>query len=304
MKIKGVILLPAIILCLTACSFFKTTPEELTSNSFRMDFVYIPPGTFIMGSPPYAAVRFDDETEHRVEITKGFYMQKTEVTQGQWKAVMQNNPSVFQFKDSGDSCPVENVSWNDAQEFVARLNNAEGSQQYRLPTEAEWEYACRLGSERGPFGDVVMLSDIARIIKRGIKIVTFDLFSTGDCLSTDQANYDGTYPLLGCKKGDFREMTMPVASFPPNKLGVYDLHGNVNEWCLDSYQKYDVKHKTFPMYKTIDSPVGTENGKHKVYRGGSWLSSAKYCRSAFRGRESADYRNETLGLRLVKILDE
>ncbi|MEW6079139.1 MAG: formylglycine-generating enzyme family protein [Thermodesulfobacteriota bacterium] len=304
MKIKGVILFFAIILCLAACSVFKTTPEDLISNEFRMDFVYIPPGTFVMGSPSYAAVRFDDETEHRVEITNGFYMQKTEVTQGQWKQVMTENPSIFQFKEHGDDYPVENVSWNDAQEFVKRLNDAEGSQKYRLPTEAEWEYVCRLGSSRGPFGDVAGLSDISRIIKRGIKIVTFDLFSTGDCLSTDQANYDGNYPLLGCKKGVFREITMPVASFPPNKLGLYDLHGNVNEWCQDGYEKYAVKHKTFPMYKTVDSPDEPKGGKYKVYRGGSWMSSAKYCRCAFRGREAPDYRNETLGLRLVKMLDE
>jgi len=303
MKKKGVILLSSIILCIAACSVFQPAPEKLTANSFQMEFVYIPPGSFIMGSPPYAAVRFDDETEHRAEITRGFYIQKTEVTQGQWKALMSDNPSLFNFKENGDEYPVDNVSWNDAQEFIKRLNEAEGCQKYRLPTEAEWEYVCRLGSERGPFADTVMLSDIGRMVKKGIKIVTFDLFSTGDCLSTDQANYDGNYPLLGCDKGVFREMTMPVGSFSPNKLGVYDLHGNVNEWCQDTYGKYDVKHETFPIYRVIDS-VGAEGGKYKVYRGGSWLSSAKYCRCAYRGREAVDYKNETLGFRLVKILDE
>lgn len=307
MEKKGIILLFSIILCVAGCSLFKSAPEEFLTNSLQMEFVYIPPGSFIMGSPTYAAVRFDDETEHRAELTRGFYIQKTEVTQGQWKAVMSDtdnsNPSVFKFTKSGDDYPVENVSWNDAQEFIKRLNNAEGHQKYRMPTETEWEYVCRLGGERGPFADAVMLSDISRIIRKGIKIVTFDLFTTGDCLSTDQANYDGNYPLPGCDKGKFREITMPVASFSPNKLGIYDLHGNVNEWCQDNYGKYDVKHQTFPIYRVVDS-TGSEGGKYKVYRGGSWLSSAKYCRCAFRGREAADYKNETLGFRLVKMLDE
>jgi len=304
MRKKGLFILASLILFIAACSMFNPIPD-LIANSFEMEFVYIPPGSFIMGSPPYAAVRFDDETEHRAEISKGFYFQKTEVTQSQWKAVMSDNPSQFNFKESGNDYPVDNVSWNDVQEFLRRLNESEGAQIYRLPTESEWEYVCRLGSDRGPFADAVMLTDIARIIKKGIKIATFDLFSTGDCLSTDQANYNGYYPLLGRSKGVFREITMPVASFPPNKLGVYDMHGNVNEWCLDSYGKYDVRHKTFPIYRKIDSAVvDAENGKYKVYRGGSWLSSAKYCRCAFRGREASDYKNETLGFRLVKTLDE
>ncbi len=304
MKKKGVILLLcSIILCVSACSIFWSTPEPLINNTMDMAFVYIPPGSFIMGSPPYAAVRFDDETEHRAEISKGFYIQMTEVTQGQWKAVMGDNPSLFNFQKKGDDYPVDNVSWNDAQAFIEKLNAAESGQKYRLPTETEWEYVCRLGSDRGPFADAVMISDISRIIKHGIKIVTFDLFTTGDCLSTDHANYNGNYPLLGCDKGVFREITMPVKSFPPNKLGVYDMHGNVNEWCQDTYGKYDVRHKTFPMYKIKDS-TGSESGKYKVYRGGSWVSSAKYCRCAYRGREAADFKNETLGFRLVKMVNE
>lgn len=303
MKKIYIILLFSALVGMTGCSLFNSVPES-TANTFDMSFVYIPPGSFIMGSPSHAAVRFDDETEHRAEITKGFFMQKTEVTQRQWEAVMSDNPSLFKFELSGGDCPVDNVSWNDAQEFINRLNQAEGGKKYRLPTEAEWEYVCRLGGKRGPFADAVVLSDIARIIKRGISLVTFDAFSTGDCLSTDDANYNGNFPLIGCEKGLFREVTMPVASFPPNKLGIYDLHGNVNEWCLDTYKPYDVKHQTFPIYRIVDYPDETGSGKYKVYRGGSWLSSAKYCRCAFRGHEAADYKNETLGFRLVKMLDE
>lgn len=304
MKKKGVILLLcAIILCVASCSIFRPTPEPLTSNTLDMEFVYIPPGSFIMGSPPYAAVRFDDETEHRAEITRGFYFQTTEVTQKQWKAVMSDNPSQFKFEKSGDDYPVDNVSWNDVQAFIEKLNAAENGTTYRLPTETEWEYVCRLGSDRGPFADAVMLSDISRIIKQGVTIAGFDLFTTGDCLDTDQANYNGNYPLIGCNKGVYREITMPVKSFSPNKLGIYDLHGNVNEWCQDNYGKYKVKHETFPIYKIKDS-TGAATGKYRVYRGGSWVSSAKYCRCAFRGRETPDYKNETLGFRLVKMLDE
>lgn len=300
---KMVILLPLIIVwCLTAaCSAVKTVPDGLTaSNSIQMDFVYIPAGSFIMGSASYERDLFEDEKEHRVELTRGFYIQKTEVTQGQWKAVMSDNPSVF--NSCGDACPVENVSWNDVQEFIKRLNTMEGGTKYRLPTEAEWEYVCKLGGEKGPLTDMVVLCDIIGIIKKGIKIVTFDLFSTGNCLNTDHANYNGNYPLSGCEQGLFQEKTMTVGGFPPNKLGVYDLHGNVNEWCQDNYGDYGV-YRTFPIYRKVD-PAGPVHGKYKVYRGGSWLSSAIYCRTAFRGKEVPDYKNGTMGFRLVKMLDE
>ncbi|HPX10981.1 MAG TPA: formylglycine-generating enzyme family protein, partial [Syntrophales bacterium] len=169
------------------------------TNSIGMTFVLIPPGIFVMGSPPTEPQRFDDEVQHRVELTKPFYMQRTAVTQGQWKAVMKGNPS--HFNGCGDSFPVEQISWEDCRRFIEKLNRREETDRYRLPTEAEWEYACRAG--------------------------TASPFNTGDCLSTDQANYNGNYPYRGCRGGKYRHCTVSVASFPPNAWGLYDTHGNV-----------------------------------------------------------------------------
>jgi len=289
------------ILMLTACGGGKqiTLPDELTTEILNMEFVYVAPGSFVMGSPEDEPLRFDDETLHKVELTRGFYIQKTEVTQGQWEAIMYDNPS--KFTDCGTVCPVENVSWNDAQEFVRKLNHRVGGEQFRLPTEAEWEYVCRLGAKGGPLSDLVVVSDIVKLVGKGIKIASSVFFTTGECLSTDHANYNGKYPFPGCPEGEFRGKPVPVGSFPPNNLGVYDLHGNVNEWCQDNYGPYPVP-RTFPLYKLVD-PTGPAKGKYKVYRGGSWLSSARYCRAAYRGKESPDYKNHTLGLRLVKTAD-
>ncbi|MEA2013891.1 MAG: formylglycine-generating enzyme family protein, partial [Thermodesulfobacteriota bacterium] len=186
----------------------------------------------------------------------------TEVTQGQWRKIMGNNPSRFK----GDNRPVEKVSWNDCQKFIRKLNRKEGTSKYRLPTEAEWEYACRAG--------------------------TMTPFYTGDCISTDQANYDGNYPMPGCSKGRDREKTVDVASFSPNKWGLYDMHGNVWEWCEDRYGYYPSGHVT--------DPEGPSGGSHRVYRGGGWSYGDRYCRSAFRngGRPGYGYGDGGLGLRL------
>ncbi|GBC60255.1 hypothetical protein DENIS_1206 [Desulfonema ishimotonii] len=172
--------------------------RQAVTNALGMNFVFIQPGTFMMGSPEDEPGRDDDETLHKITLTNGFYMQTTTVTQGQWKAVMGNNPSYF--KECGDNCPVESVSWDDAQAFIVKLGQS-GSDGYRLPTEAEWEYACRAGTDTP--------------------------FAFGKCLSTDQANYDGDYPLQGCPKGKYRKKPVPVASFDPNDFGLYDMHGNV-----------------------------------------------------------------------------
>lgn len=232
------------------------------TNRYGMSFVYIEPGTFTMGSPSNEPQRGSDEKQHQVTLTKGYYMQTTEVTQGQWKQVMGSNPSYF--KNCGDNCPVEQVSWDDAQAFIKKLNSRDGGG-YRLPSEAEWEYACRAG--------------------------TSTPFSFGRCLSTDQANYDGNYPLTGCSKGKYRQTTTPAASFASNDWGLYDMHGNVYEWCQDWYGKY-----------TNDStdPVGSSGGSSRVLRGGCWSISAEHCRSANRSYFSPDDRNGSIGFRLVR----
>ena len=154
----------------------------------KLEMVSIEPGTFWMGSPPDEPGRDSDEDRHRVKLTKGFEIGKYEVTQGQWKAIMGSNPS--QFSSCGSDCPVESVSWDDCHTFIRKLNQQVDGGGFRLPTEAEWEYTCRAG--------------------------TTSAFSTGACLSTSQANYDGNYPQKGCSKGTYREKTVSVGSFSPN----------------------------------------------------------------------------------------
>jgi formylglycine-generating enzyme required for sulfatase activity len=143
------------------------------TNSIGMKFVLISPGTFMMESPSNEPGHYRNEQQHKVTLTKGSYMGTTEVTQGQWRKIMGNNPSCF--KNCGNNCPVEYVSWDNCQEFIRNLNRKEGTNKYRLPTEAEWEYACRAG--------------------------TTTPFYTGNCISTDQSNYDCKNPMLGCPKG-------------------------------------------------------------------------------------------------------
>ncbi len=243
-------------------SLTRATTGESFTNSLGMTFNLIPAGTFMMGSPEDEPERRDRETQHQVTLTKSFYMQTTEVTQGQWKAVMGSNPSYF--SNCGDDCPVEMVSWNDVQEFITELHKL-GESTYRLPTEAEWEYAARAG--------------------------TTTQFNTGHCLSTDQANYDGNYPYTGCPSGEYRGKPLPVASFAPNAWGLYDMHGNVWEWVQGWYGSYPTS--------AVTDPTGPTLGSARVLRGGCWYSFAGYCRSAARFDSYPGYRNFNGGFRLV-----
>jgi len=236
--------------------------NEFVSPTLGAKFVMIPEGKFTMGSHWSEVGRYDNETQHGVTISRPFYMQTTVVTQGQWKRVMGKNPSYF--KKCGDDCPVEQVSWADVHKFIDKLNNMEGTDKYRLPTEAEWEYAARAG--------------------------TTTPFYTGNCLSTDQANYDGYHPLSGCPKGEFRRKTVPVGSFSPNAWGLYDMYGNVYQWNQDIYVDY-------PSTSVTD-PVGASSDGNHVVRGGSWREHAWNCRAASRysAHEEGD---RALGFRLV-----
>jgi len=243
----------------------SVTPQKSVKNSLGMEFVYIAPGTFMMGSPSNESGRGLGETQHRVTLTKGFYMQTTEVTQGQWKAVMGNNPS--KLKNCGNDCPVEKVSWNDVQRFIQKINQREGNGTYRLPTEAEWEYAARAGTDTP--------------------------FSFGQCLSTDQANYNGNRPLSGCSKGKNRKSTIPVASLLANSWGLYDMHGNVWEWCQDWT-------RLFSSSSAVTNPAGPSYGSHRKVRGGSCYYGARSCRSAFQAGHQPGDRYSDLGFRLVR----
>ena len=233
------------------------------TNTIGMSFVYIEPGTFIMGSPSDEPQRDSGEIQHQVTLTKGYFMQTTEVTQGQWKAIMGNNPSYN--SSCGDDCPVERVSWYNAQDFIAKLNNRDTDKSYRLPTEAEWEYAARAGSTKA--------------------------FAFGDCLSTNDANYDGNYPLTGCSKGTYRNTIIEVGQLRANTWGLYDMHGNVWEWCSDCYSDYPTS--------SVTDPVGPSSGSRRVFRGGSWDCHARSCRSAARRGSGPGGTDSYVGFRLA-----
>jgi formylglycine-generating enzyme required for sulfatase activity/serine/threonine protein kinase len=236
----------------------------LDERSLGLSFKYIPPGSFLMGSPADEAGREKDEAAFRVTLTRGFYIGVTEVTQDQWRRVMGSNPS--HFKRCGRNCPVENVSWHDVQKFIEKLNTRTGTRKYRLPTEAEWEYACRAGTT-GPF-------------------------AFGNCLNTGLANYNGRYPLAGCPGGTYISRTLPVRSFRPNRWGLYDMHGNVWEWCQGWLGEYP--------RGTAVNPVGSTNRRFRTIRGGSWETDDLVCRSANRNIFRPGGRSVSIGFRLVK----
>ena len=236
-------------------------PPPIT-NAIGMKFNYIPPGSFMMGSAPGETGRDTDERQHRVTLTRGYYMQTTEVTQGHWAAVMGDSPS--DFDDCGNDCPVEMVSWNDVQAFVRKLNQLEGRQKYRLPTEAEWEYASRAGSKTA--------------------------LANGK-LSRLECQNDAKLAAMGWYCGNSKGRPHPVARKKPNQWGLYDMHGNINEWCQDIFGKYHSGNDP--------DPAGPSEGAYRVFRGGSWFSSAGYSRSAVRYCNIPDYRSNHLGFRAV-----
>jgi formylglycine-generating enzyme required for sulfatase activity len=238
-------------------------PPRSFTNAFGMTFVYIPAGTFDMGSPEEEPDRDLDETLHPVTLSRGFYLQESETTQAQWEAVTGENPS--RFKACGPDCPVESVSWEMCEAFARRLSELDPERTYRLPTEAEWEYACRAGT-RTPYW-------------------------IGDCLETHQANFNGNYALSGCTLGVYRETPLPVKSFPPNPWGLYDMHGNVGEWCADRYGDYPGG--------AVTDPAGTDIGTFRVFRGGSWYANPATCRSANREAGNPQGRYHSKGLRLL-----
>ncbi|MBU6295079.1 MAG: formylglycine-generating enzyme family protein [Planctomycetes bacterium] len=229
-----------------------------------LELEQIPAGTFMMGSPESEEERFDDETQHEVTISKPFYMGKYPVTQAQWQAVMGNNPSDFK----GERLPVENVSWDDAMAFCGKAKQKTG-QGFRLPTEARWEYACRAG--------------------------TTTPFHFGSQLNGTQANCDGSVPYGTTIKYPSLGKTSSVGSYPANNWGLYDMHGNVWEWCSDWYGDYG--------NNRVTDPQGAISGEARVLRGGSWSFFAMACRAAYRGRLYPSYRRNNYGFRVLLPLD-
>jgi len=241
------------------------------TNSLGMKFVYIQPGRFTMGSPENETQRNQDEKQRGVTISKGFFMQDmkgflpTEMSQAHWLKIMGSNPSYL--KNPRRNLPIENVSYHDVSRFLESLNGMEKKGKYRLPTEAEWEYACRAG--------------------------TATPFYFGKCITTGQANFNGDYPMGDCPEGDNRKKTVPVSSFRKNPWGLYDMHGNVWEWCSNWYSR-----TPYELGNNID-PKGPEKGKYKVIKGGSWKFMAHDARSANRDRCAPDLGLCYIGFRLV-----
>jgi formylglycine-generating enzyme required for sulfatase activity len=234
-----------------------------------MKFCFCPPGSFMMGSPKSEADRPRDiEDQVQVRINKGFWMAQTEVTQAQWKALMGSNPSKFK----GDDLPVEMVSWEDAQSFItkaAAATNLPAGWEWALPTEAQWEYACRAGTETAYSfgGSPAQLSQHANFADKN-----FTIDSWGD-----KAQDDGV--------GD---TTAQVARYRANAWGLYDMHGNVWEWCADW--------KADKLLGGTD-PAGPSKGVNRVGRGGSWSDDAAGCRAAYRLSVDPGHRDFRLGFR-------
>jgi formylglycine-generating enzyme required for sulfatase activity len=263
------------------------------SNSIGMKLVLIPAGKFTMGSPPTEKHRDDDEQQHEVTITKAFYLGVYEVTQGQWRAVMgkDNNPSFFSKTGGGkdsvkglseeelDHFPVECVSWKEILTFLEKLNalpaEKKSGVEYRLPTEAQWEYACRGGATSSQ---------------------PFNLDGKPSAsLGSTQANFHGNYPYGGADKGPDLGRTSKVGSYKPNAFGLYDMHGNVWEWCADWYgQDYYGKGPE-------RDPPGPADGSDRVIRGGGWGLDGRYCRAAVRDRRRPSYRDYNRGFRVAAV---
>ena len=238
-------------------------PKEIT-NSIGMKLVLTPKGTFMMGSPESEEARFEDETQHEVTISKDYYLGVHEVTQAQYEKVMGTKPSYFQgdeIKGSSTNNPVESVSWLDAVEFCKKLSDLPeekaAGRVYRLPTEAEWEYACRAGSKSA--------------------------YSFGESSKSlgDYAWFDG----------NSNNQTHPVGEKKANAWGLYDMHGNVWEWCSDWYGEYP--------NGAVSDPVGPREGSDRVNRGGGWYNEAANCRSAIRHGIDPSFRFHFIGFRVA-----
>lgn len=272
-----------------AASAGNTAADNKIGDNMKDGFVYIEGGTYTMGSPASENWRSDDETQHEVTVSP-FYMSAYELTQKEYEDITGSNPSTF----TGDNLPVDNVSWLDAVNYCNLRSEAEGltpvytingnnvswnrnANGYRLPTEAEWEYACRAG--------------------------TTTPFNTQTSISADEANYYGHYPYdieenyftqgnLSTKPGEYRQTTVAVDSFKPNAWGLYNMHGNVSEWVWDYYGSYDVT--------DTNDPTGPDNGAFRVYRGGGWNDFAKNMRSSYRATLEQEKGSFNIGIRLVR----
>lgn len=245
--------------------------EAFELAGVRQVLRWIPPGQFLMGSPEDEPGHRDDERQHPVTLTQGFWLADTACTQALWLAVMgpdARNPSRF---DDDAQNPVEQVSWEDVvTAFLPRTEALLPGLGLRLPSEAEWEYACRADAP------------------------TSQPFSFGPQIHSEQVNFDGTVPMAGGKKSAYRQRTVPVKALPCNAWGLYQMHGNVWEWCQDW-------RKPYPAGEAVDPVVSkAEGAAERVLRGGSWFNVARHCRSAVRYGTEPGGRGGNIGFRLAR----
>jgi sulfatase modifying factor 1 len=231
-----------------------------TYKGVRHAFRWCEPGTFLMGSPEDEPEREDDEVQHKVTLTQGFWIADTPVTQALWQVIMGDNPSEFK----GAENPVETVSWNDAQAFIAKMNDMKAELKLCLPTEAQWEYACRAG--------------------------TTTAFHWGEQIDARYVNFDEAVPYES--PSEYRGRTVVVKELPCNNWGLYQMHGNVMEWCQDW--------KGALRLESIIDPRGPDTGIFRVLRGGSWSGGVKHCRSAARMGGASFNRSNLIGFRLAR----
>ncbi len=259
----------AIVCILFILSGGSQAGDDIFVNHLGIEFIKIPPGEFIMGSPLKEPFRDKDETQHKVIIKKSFYMQTTEVTVSQWCKIM--GEKLFAQKKGTDTMPVVKVSFFDCLEFIKKLNKSKKGT-YRLPREKEWEYACRAGS--------------------------ITAYSWGDYIDCSNAMYgNNTLKSPQCidwikSRGYKQDQPVQVKSYPPNAWGLYDMHGNVWEWCQDYYHDY----LDASGHRITSEEVKTTS---RVRRGGSWYNSGKFCRSANRTYAHPASKFQTTGFRLI-----
>ena len=241
--------------------------EDL-GNGVKLEMVEIPAGTFYMGSPENEEGRFDTESPQHQVTVPSFFIGKYPLTQAQYQAIMGNNPAGFQGDGSTpltNQRPVEQVSWDDAVAFCQKLSQKTG-ENYKLPSEAQWEYACRAG--------------------------TTTPFYFGESIIPDLVNYNGEYPYAAAPKGQYRKQTTDVGTFPPNAFGLYDMHGNVYEWCEDDW------HKNY-INVPVNGSALISQSQYKLLRGGSWDYSPDVCRSAYRLNLNLAFYDTYIGFRVV-----
>lgn len=288
-RIVSVLLSLMVVFSMTACSSKDESKNEQKTPQANDGFILVQGATFTMGSPESEAWRGKDEQEHSVTLSD-FYISPYEVTQEEYTDIMDQNPSTF----TGDKLPVDNVTWLEAVTYANAKSEKEGytpaykiegtnvewdcsANGYRLPTEAEWEYACRAK--------------------------TTTPFNTETSIGDDEANYYGHYPYeiednyfsqeeLETKPGTYRETTLEVGSFKANQFGLYDMHGNVSEWVWDYYGAYKTEAQ--------NDPTGPDTGTLHIYRGGGWNDFAKNLRSAYRATLPSDQKSPSVGIRLVR----